>query len=94
MRREIVDAIRGLMIAEGVDRRRVDLAVDLATGGDWVSVPDVCRLLSVRRWFVHELCASAGVRVRSRRGRCGNLVHYPEFCAAYRRRMGDREVAL
>lgn len=81
-------AIRALMAADGVPEGDIDLAVAVATGGMWVSTPQLCDNLKVKRWLVWRFCKEHGVPVKRRQGRCGNLVKARVFYEAWQRVYG------
>ena len=49
-------AIRALMAADGVPEADIELAVSIAAGGLWVSTPQLCENLKVKRWLVWRFC--------------------------------------
>lgn len=67
-------AIRALMAAGGVPEADIELALRIADGGLWVSTPEVCRVLKVKRWLVWQFCEDHNIPVQVRKGRGGNLI--------------------
>ena len=84
-------AIRALMAADGVPEADIELAVSIAAGGLWVSTPQLCENLKVKRWLVWRFCDEHKVPVRRRSGRCGNLVKARVFFDAWTRVYGGKE---
>jgi len=76
-------AIRALMQADGIPAADIDLAIAVAEGGEWVSTPQLCANLKVKRWFVWGFCRDHGIEVRVRAGRGGNLIKAREFFRAW-----------